>query len=355
MATEQQDSIEQLDRELEQMLEEQETFEPPEEFARNAVVQDDSLWREADDDFRAFWLRQAKERLEWFKEPEQSLNDENPPFYKWFEDGTLNASYNCLDRWVEKGRGDQVAFHWRGEEGEHEEWTYADLLRDVQRLANGLKSLGIEKGDVVGIFLPMVPEVVVAMLACARIGAPHNVVFGGFSPESVKERMEVSEAKALITADGARRKGETAEVKQAVDKEGIGDLDHIEHIVVLRRTGAVRPLRRAPSAVISTLASENSIRSRTDSALKPPNTTLWTAPMRAQASIATATSGIIGRKIPTRSPWPTPSAASANAARSTSRRSSSRVRSRTAPSSPSQVSAVSCGAVAARSSTAMRT
>ena len=136
-----------------------------------------------------------------------------PPFYKWFTGGKLNASYNCLDRHVEAGNGDRVAFHWRGEEGEERDVTYADLLRDVQRLANALKDRGIGQGDVVGIYLPMIPEVVVAMLACARIGAPHNVVFGGFSPDSVKERMEFSEAKALITADGARRKGKTAPVK----------------------------------------------------------------------------------------------------------------------------------------------
>ncbi|MDQ3307448.1 MAG: acetate--CoA ligase, partial [Actinomycetota bacterium] len=143
-----------------------------------------------------------------------------------------------LDRHVEAGNGDRVAFHWRGEEGEEEDWTYADLLRDVQKLANGLKQRGIGREDVVGIFLPMIPEVVIAMLACARIGAVHNLVFGGFSPESVSERMKVSEAKALVTVDGARRKGKTAEVKSTVDEEGIGDLDHMETIVVVGRTGA---------------------------------------------------------------------------------------------------------------------
>ena len=112
---------------------------------------------------------------------DEALDDSDPPFYKWFADGKINASYNCLDRHVEAGNGDRVAFHWRGEEGEERDVTYADLLRDVQRFANALKARGIEQGDVVGIFLPMIPEVVVAMLACARIGAPHNVVFGGFS------------------------------------------------------------------------------------------------------------------------------------------------------------------------------
>jgi acetyl-CoA synthetase len=226
---------ENLEHELQSLIE-QETFDPPEEFREHALVTDDSLHREADRDPAGFWLECARE-LAWSREPSESLDDSDPPFYKWFADGTLNASYNCLDRHVEAGNGDRVAFHWRGEEGEEEDWTYADLLRDVQRLANGLRDRGIGQGDVVGIYLPMIPEVVVAMLACARIGAPHNVVFGGFSPESVSERMRFSEAKALITADGARRKGQTSPVKAKVDEEGIGDLDHLETMVVVRRTG----------------------------------------------------------------------------------------------------------------------
>jgi acetyl-CoA synthetase len=225
----------QLEHELQELLE-RETFDPPEEFRRRARVTDDSLHREAERDPEGFWLERARE-LAWFREPAESLDDSDPPFYRWFADGTLNASYNCLDRHVEAGSGDRVAFHWRGEEGEEEDWTYADLLRHVQRLANGLKARGIDSGDVVGIYLPMIPEVVVAMLACARIGAPHNVVFGGFSTESVAERMRFSEAKALITVDGARRKGRTGAVKAAVDEEGIGNLDHLETIVVVRRTG----------------------------------------------------------------------------------------------------------------------
>ena len=163
---------------------------------------------------------------------EQVLNDSNPPFYKWFEDGTINASYNCLDRHVEAGRGDRVAFHWRGEEGEERNITYADLHRDVKKLASALKDMGIQKGDIVGIYLPMIPEVAVAMLACARIGAPHNVVFGGFSADSVRERMEFSEAKALITVDGARRKGKTAPIKQQVDAV-MDDLETLQHIIVI--------------------------------------------------------------------------------------------------------------------------
>ena len=164
------------------------------------------------------------------------LDWSDPPFAKWFVGGKLNVSYNCLDRHVEDGRGDRVAFHWRGEEGEERDVTYADLLADVQRFANALKSRGVEPGDVVGIFLPMIPEVAVAMLACARIGAVHNVVFGGFSPESVRERMEFSEAKLLITVDGARRKGKTAPIKSAVD-EVMPDLP----CIVVRHTEAEAP------------------------------------------------------------------------------------------------------------------
>ena len=195
------------------------------------------MYEEAGRDPQAWWHKQATELIDWFEEPTETLDDSDPPFYKWFADGKLNASHNCLDRHVEAGNGDRVAFHWRGEEGEERDVTYADLHRDVQRFANALKDNGIEAGDVVGIFLPMIPEVVVAMLACARIGAPHNVVFGGFSPDSVRERMEFSSAKALVTVDGARRKGKTAPIKQAVD-EVMGDLDSIETIFVVRHTEA---------------------------------------------------------------------------------------------------------------------
>ena len=224
-----------LESKLEEMLE-TEKFDPPEEFVKHALLDDPSVYDEAEKDWKGWWMKQAKE-LHWFKEPTEDVDESDPPFYKWFADGKINASYNCVDRHVEAGNGDRVAFHWRGEEGEEEDITYADLHRDVQKFANALKDLGIEKGDIVGIFLPMIPEVVVAMLACARIGAPHNVVFGGFSAGSVRERMEFSEAKALITVDGARRKGKTANIKQAVDEE-MGDLDSLEHIVVVKRTDA---------------------------------------------------------------------------------------------------------------------
>jgi acetyl-CoA synthetase len=225
-----------LEDDLEALLE-VERFDPPDEFRREALWNDPQVYDEAAADREGWWARQAEELLDWFEPWEQVLDESDPPFYKWFTGGKVNASHNCLDRHVEAGRGDRVAFHWRGEEGEEREVTYADLHRDVQRFANALKDRGIGPGDIVGIFLPMIPEVAVAMLACARVGAPHNVVFGGFSPESVRERMEFSEAKALITVDGARRKGKTAPIKQEVD-EVMGDLDHIETIFVVKHTGA---------------------------------------------------------------------------------------------------------------------
>ena len=169
-----------LEQQLEELLD-QPRFPPPPDFAARAVISDPGLWEEADADYEAFWARRA-EALHWDQPWDTVLDWSNPPFAKWFVGGKLNASYNALDRHVEAGRGERVAYHWLGEEGEQLDVTYADLHRDVQKLANALKSLGVEKGDVVGIYLPMIPEVVVAMLACARIGAPHNVVFGGFSP-----------------------------------------------------------------------------------------------------------------------------------------------------------------------------
>jgi acetyl-CoA synthetase len=225
---------ESLERELEALLE-VERFDPPDEFREKALWSDPTVYDEAAKDPQAWWAKQAEELLDWFEPWDQVLDDSDPPFYKWFVGGKVNACHNCLDRHVEAGHGDRVAFHWRGEEGEERDVTYADLLRDVQRFANALKDHDIGKGDVVGIYLPMIPEVVVAMLACARIGAPHNLVFGGFSPESVRERMEFSDAKALITVDGARRKGKTAPIKQQVD-EVMGDLESIQNIFVVKKT-----------------------------------------------------------------------------------------------------------------------
>jgi acetyl-CoA synthetase len=208
-----------LEEELAELLE-HERFEPSEAFREQALITDMSVHEEAAKDPVGWWRRQA-DALHWFSPPETVLDDSDPPFFRWFAGGTINASYNALDRHVAAGLGERVAFHWRGEEGEEREITYAWLLEQTQRAANALKAHGVQQGDVVGIFLPMIPEVVVAMLACARIGAPHNVVFGGFSAESVKERMAYSDAKALITVDAARRKGKAAPVKAACDEVGM--------------------------------------------------------------------------------------------------------------------------------------
>jgi acetyl-CoA synthetase len=228
-----------LEEDLEQLLD-VESFDPPEDFAARALIADAGIYEEAEHDFKGFWAERAR-ALDWAQEFDGVLDESDPPFYKWFTGGKLNVSHNCVDRHVEAGNGDRVAFHWHGEEGETRDVTYADLHRDVQKLANALTDHGIRKGDVVGIFLPMIPEVVVSMLACARIGAIHNVVFGGFSPGSVKERMEFSEAKALITVDGARRKGKTTAIKEAVD-ECMGDLATLERIFVVRHAGNDAPM-----------------------------------------------------------------------------------------------------------------
>jgi acetyl-CoA synthetase len=238
MATEERSTD--LEGRLEAMLE-IERFEPPAEFRERANWSNPKVYEEAAADPEAWWMARARELLDWDTEPSRALDASNPPFYKWFADGRLNACANCLDRHVAAGIGERVAYHWRGEEGEERDLTYADLHRDVQRFANALKDLGVEKGDVVGIYLPMIPEVVVAMLACARIGAVHNVVFGGFSAESVRERMEFSEAKALVTVDGARRKGRTAPIKPAVDEQ-MGALRSLQKIVVVRHTGIDCPM-----------------------------------------------------------------------------------------------------------------
>jgi acetyl-CoA synthetase len=243
MATEQSQSDTndlELEHELASLLD-IERFPPSAEFRKHALLSDPKVYEEAEKDWQGWWVKQAEE-LHWFKKWDKVLDDSNPPFYKWFVGGQINVSYNCLDRHVEAGRGEKVAFNWLGEDGSERKVTYADLLADVERFANALTDLGIKKGDVVGIYLPMIPEVAVAMLACARIGAPHNVVFGGFSPEAVRERMEFSEAKALITVDGASRKGTIAPIKQAVDVV-MNDLDTLEHIIVIASKGTECEMR----------------------------------------------------------------------------------------------------------------
>ncbi len=235
-----------LEAELEQLMEQQ-WFEPPAEFVAEALITDMSEHEAAAADPVGWWEKQAR-ALDWATPWEQALDDSKPPFYKWFSGGSLNVSYNCVDRHVEAGNGERVAFHWHGEEGGERTVTYNELLDQVQRAANALKARGIGPGDVVGIYLPMIPEVVVAMLACARIGAPHNVVFGGFSVDSVRERMEFSKAKALITVDGAARKGKTTPIKNEVDAT-LGELASLQSIFVVRNTGTPFELQEGRDVV----------------------------------------------------------------------------------------------------------
>jgi acetyl-CoA synthetase len=210
------------------------TFPPPEDFRRNALLSDDSFYKEAEGDWEGFWARQARELVTWFDDFDTVL-EWDLPFAKWFQGGTLNVTYNCLDRHVEAGRGGKVAYHWEGEPGDTRTITYADLLDEVSRFANVLKSLGVEKGDRVAIYLPMIPELPVAMLACARIGAPHSVVFGGFSADALRGRIIDAEAKVLITADGGWRRGAAVPLKANAD-ESLEGTSTIEHVVVVRRT-----------------------------------------------------------------------------------------------------------------------
>jgi len=229
-----------LEQELERLLEAGGVFPPSEQFKQSALISDPAVYKQADADPVGFWEQQAH-ALAWSKPWDKALDDSNPPFYNWFVGGQLNASHNCVDRHIEAGLGKRVAYHWHGEDGSTRTITYDDLYRDVQLAANALKGVGVKPGDVVGIYLPMIPEVVVAMLACARIGAPHNVVFGGFSAQAVAERMEVSEAKVLITASGAQRKGKVAPVKQQVDEQ-VAELTSLEHIIVVRNAGEDAPM-----------------------------------------------------------------------------------------------------------------
>ncbi len=222
------------DRNIEALLSEDRVFEPPSGFVERALVSDTSIYERAEADPEGFWAEQA-ERLTWFRKWDTVMNW-TPPWVKWFEGGTLNASYNCLDRHVEAGGGDKVAYHWEGEPGETRTITYTDLYEEVCRFANGLKSLGVKRGDRVAIYLGMIPELPVAMLACARIGAAHSVVFGGFSAEALKDRINDAEAKVLITADGGYRRGGVVPLKASAD-EAVKDTPSIEHVVTVRRTG----------------------------------------------------------------------------------------------------------------------
>jgi acetyl-CoA synthetase len=211
------------------------TFPPSEEFKKNSLVVDTSLYDEANQNDEAFWARQASELVDWF-EPWDTTLQWDLPNAKWFEGGTLNVSYNCLDRHVLAGKGDKVAFHWEGEPGDTRTITYQDLLDEVCQFSNVLTGLGVQKGDRVNIYLPMIPEAAVAMLACARIGAAHSVVFGGFSSQSLSDRINDAEAKVLITADGGYRRGEVFPLKPAADDACVST-PSIESVVVVKRGG----------------------------------------------------------------------------------------------------------------------
>ncbi|AXK33631.1 acetate--CoA ligase [Streptomyces armeniacus] len=221
---------------LANLLKEERRFEPPAELAAHANVQA-SAYEQAKTDRLGFWAEQAR-RLSWGTEPAETLDWSNPPFAKWFADGKLNVAYNCVDRHVEAGNGDRVALHFEGEPGDTRTISYADLQREVSQAANALTELGVAAGDRVAIYMPMIPETVVAMLACARIGAPHSVVFGGFSADALATRIEDADARVVITADGGYRKGAASALKPAVDealtRPGTGG---VRNVLVVRRTG----------------------------------------------------------------------------------------------------------------------
>jgi acetyl-CoA synthetase len=219
---------------LENLSSETRKFPPPEALAAEANVTA-AAYDEADADRLAFWAAQA-ERLSWAKKWDQVLDWTNPPFAKWFIGGELNIAYNCVDRHVEAGIGDRVAIHWEGEPGDTRTITYAELLKLVSQAANTLTDLGVGAGDRVAIYLPMIPEAAVAMLACARIGATHSVVFGGFSVDALATRIQDADAKLVITADGGYRRGKPSALKPTVD-EAVAQCPSIEHVLVVRRTG----------------------------------------------------------------------------------------------------------------------
>jgi len=227
------------DETLSNLMQENRRFEPPAELAENANVKEEAYAR-AESDHEAFWA-EAAERLDWGQKWDQVLDWSNPPFAKWFVGGTLNAAVNCVDRHVDAGKGDTVAFHWVGEpEGDTRDLTYAELKDEVCKAANALTELGVSKGDRVAIYMPMIPETAIAMLACARLGAPHTVVFGGFSADALASRVVDCGAAVIITADGGYRRGAPSALKPAVD-EAVGKAadqgQQVDKVLVVRRTG----------------------------------------------------------------------------------------------------------------------
>jgi acetyl-CoA synthetase len=232
---------------------EERRYPPPPEFAAQANAKPEIY----EEDFDAFWEREGRERVAWF-EPFTKLYEWEPPYAKWFIGGTLNVAWNCLDKHVEAGRGDVAAYHWEGEpEGDRRTLTYGELLREVTKLANGLKQLGVTKGTAVGIYMGMVPEAPIAMLACARLGAPHTVVFGGFSADSLSGRMQDMGCEVLITQDEAWRRGTTVPLKRTAD-EAVAEAPTVRNVVVLRRTGNDVPMTEGRDHWWHELASDES-------------------------------------------------------------------------------------------------
>jgi acetyl-CoA synthetase len=210
------------------------TFPPSADFAAAALANDQSLYEEANNDFEAFWARQARELLTWYKDFDQVL-DWQLPFAKWFIGGELNISYNCLDRHVAAGKGDKIAYHWEGEPGDTRSFTYAQLLDEVAKFANVLKGMGLKKGDRIAIYMPMIPELPIAMLACTRIGVAHSVIFGGFSPDAIIDRCDDAEAKLIITADAGYRRGAPSALKVNVDDALASRESTVENVIVVNR------------------------------------------------------------------------------------------------------------------------
>ncbi|MCB2224728.1 MAG: acetate--CoA ligase [Actinobacteria bacterium] len=219
---------------IEALTFEERVFPPSDEFVAQANAGLE-IYEEAEADWLGFWQKQALERVTWFKEPEVVLDDSEAPFFKWFSDGQLNVSYNCLDRHLETG-GDKVAYYWEGEPGDTREITYRELYEEVCQVANGLAGLGLKKGDRVALYLGMVPELAIAMLACARLGVAHSVVFGGFSSDALAQRIQDAECKVLITGDGSWRRGKSFPLKENADV-AVAECPSIEHVVVVKRTG----------------------------------------------------------------------------------------------------------------------
>ncbi len=220
---------------IDALLKETRVFPPSEAFVKQANISDPAIYEEAARDYEAFWAKYAEQVLHWF-EKWHTVLEWNPPYAKWFVGGKLNACYNCVDRHVQTWRRNKAALIWEGEPGDERVLTYGDLHREVQKFANVLKSLGVQKGDRVCIYMPMVPEVVVAMLACARIGAPHSVVFGGFSADALADRINDAQAKILITADGGWRRGNIVPLKHNAD-EALRQTRSVQKVIVYRRIG----------------------------------------------------------------------------------------------------------------------